>query len=64
MALSREQVLSDADSLVAELVTELSSEGLTYEQNKIAVEDAKKIFNLAAEIMGRMLEAQTKPTVH
>jgi len=64
MALTKDQVLSDAGDLATQTVAELSAKGMTPKDNRLAVEDARKIYYLAAEILGKMLEGNVKHTIH
>jgi hypothetical protein len=63
MALTKEQVLSDAGELVTDLVTNLSGLDTTYEQEKEILDDAKRVFEASAQIINHMLLNVKKPTI-
>jgi hypothetical protein len=55
MTLTEQEVLSDAGELVAELVTALSAEDLSLEEQSQALREAERIFTRAASILEQML---------
>ena len=63
MALTKEQVLADAEKLVTEAVTDLSAVGLGPSESAAVLEDLGKVFSAAALLIETMLANKVQPTV-
>ncbi len=64
VALTEEQVLSDAEELVTSIVTSLSAEHRSFEQEVEELESAKRVLIKASEIIWVMLATKKKPVSH
>jgi len=58
------QIMADASELVSEAADELTSSGLNMEQQKLRLEELRKIFQTAANVIKIMVRNKEKETIH
>ena len=64
VALTEEQVLSDAEELVTSFVASLSAEHKSFDQEVGDLEDARRVLIKASEIIRIMLATKKRPVSH